>query len=165
MASFRIMSYPYQLYETLRNYYAVNAAGEMSILFKYMSCFVQPLILPFNLYDIERRNAWLVAQCAWQIGQLTNVLNYLYDPILQRIYISQSQNLQPTAPEFGYATPQKAPVFEGNSIVQAPVFGQSAEYGNVIFYVPNALSSMLSQIKATIAQVALAGINYTVQLY
>ena len=162
---FRKMNYPYMLYETLRNYYSVNTAGNLSYLFKYMACFIQPLIAPFDTYDIFRQTAWLVAQCAWQVGQLTNVLNYLYDPTLKRIYINQATNDSVFATCFGQTALINVPEFGQTTPVGLEVFGAPPLISAATFNVPTALSSILSQITATIAQVAPAGISYTIQLF
>lgn len=161
----RNINYGFMLYESLRNYYSVNAAGNMTWLFKMLAAIVAPLQQPFNAYYAARVINILVAGCAWQIGQLTNVLNFLFDPTLARIYITQSVNISPAAPEFGYTTPVNAPKFGYVSPVGVRTFGSKPETSIVTFNVPTALSIILSQIEAVVAQVALTGIPYQFVLY
>jgi hypothetical protein len=158
----RSINYGRMLYEALRNYYSVTTANELSILFKYSAACVAIMQQPFDDYNTERQTAWLIAQCAWEIGQLTNVLNFLYDPSLKRIYISQSVQLSPAAPGFAYTTPENAPGFAYVSPVGARGFFNLPDRTKLTFYVPSALTSILSQIAATIAQVAIEGIEYQI---
>jgi len=93
------------LQETLRSYFAFNAQGQPSILYKFFTIFTQvlqtvwgiitdtlsntfnyntlynisttpPLILP--TFSGWRNYKNIIANCKWQIGQLTNVLNSLF---------------------------------------------------------------------------------------
>lgn len=161
----RNIDYGKMLYEALRNYYSVNSSGQVSILFKYCAACVAVMQDPFDTYNTNRQTAWLVAQCAWEIGQLTNVLNFLYDPTLKRIYIDQSVSMTPAAPGFAYVTPVNAPGFAYVSGVGLRGFYNAPFTSALTFWVPAALTSILSQIAATIAQVAIEGITYQILTY
>lgn len=158
----RNIDYGRMLYEALRNYYSVNSAGELNSLFKYCAACVAVMQDPFDSYNTNRQTAWLIAQCAWEVGQITNVLNYLYDPSLKRIFIGQSASTAPVAPGFSYTTPADAPGFNYTTALYGRGFYNSPAVSTLTFWVPVALTSILSQIKATIAQIAIAGITYQV---
>lgn len=162
MAPFRTISYPKMLYEALRNYYSVNTSGNMSILFRYMAAIVAPLISPWNAYDVQRRQSWLIAQCKWEVGQLTNVLNYIYDTTLQRIYITQSTVHNVGAPKFPYPTTLQARKFGEDTPAQGRKFHDSLSTRTVVFNIPSTVS--VAAISATIEQIRLQGIGYTINV-
>jgi len=161
----RSVDYGKMLYESLRNYYSVNKAGNLTYLYLFCAACVATMQDPFNTYYTARVTNILVAQCAWQVGQLTNVLNYLFDPVSKRIYIGQSVSLAPVAPEFGSVTPLNIPEFGGVSTPAFREFGDHAYMTGLIFYVPTALAADVPAITAIIAQIALTGISYTIQLF
>src|ERR1035437_8948808 len=158
---FKSVNYGKMLYETLRNYYSVNSSGELSILYKYMACFVAPMQGPFDQMDIDRIKARLIAQCEWQIGQLTNVLNYLYDTTLKRIYIGQSTVLPVSSTTFAYTAIINSFVFNEISSaggLQMRVFGDKSTVTLVAINVPSSVN--IPEITATINQIRLQGIPY-----
>ena len=163
MSIFRNIKYGRQLYEALRNYFSVNTSGVLSKLYRYMAAVVQPLIGPWGVYDTQRRIYWLIAQCKWEVGQLTNVLNYLYDPQQKRIYITQSTVQNVGAPKFPYATSLQARKFGEVTPAQGRKFLDSLSTRTVIFNVPAAVN--LSAITATIEQIRLQGIPYTINVF
>jgi len=156
---FRSISYPKMLLETLRAYYSVNVSGQVNELYKYCACLIQPLIVPFNAYEQERIINGLIANTKWQIGQLTNVLNYLYDNVNNSIYISQSSQNIVSAVGFAYPAISQMGGF-GGLAVQTRGFDDKAAQTPVIIHVPNTVN--LSALTATVAQVALAGIYYEI---
>jgi hypothetical protein len=90
MPTFKNINYPYQLIDTLRSYFAINSEGNLSILYKICLCVIYPFQGAFDGYDLFRRNMLLIANCKWQIGQVENLLNYLFDPVFGRIKILQN---------------------------------------------------------------------------
>ena len=88
---FRTIKYSKMTFETLRSYFSVNASGQLSILYKFVFSCLYPLQSVFDNYDTFRIKKQIIASCKWQIGQLTNVLNYFFDPTLKRIHINQSE--------------------------------------------------------------------------
>jgi hypothetical protein len=159
MARFRTIDYGKMLYESVRAYYAVNSAGELSILYQVCAAIVQPLQGAFDAYHTFRQNASVIASCPWQIGQLTNVLNYLYDNVENRIFITQSVTSPVSATGFAY-----------NAIINAEGFGGTAinmrgfyDTGDTTVVAINIPSSVnLAAITATIEQINLRGIPYQV---
>lgn len=79
------------LFETLGSYDSVNSDGVLSMLYKYCFSCIYPLKQPFTDFDLWRRRTNIVVNCKWQIGHLQNTLNYLFDPVLNRIEVAQSQ--------------------------------------------------------------------------
>lgn len=160
MPLFRNIDYGKMLYEALRNYYSINSTGELTILYKYMACMVQPLQDPFNAYAAQRTINALIAQCKWQIGQLTNVLNMLYDSTLKRIYITQNRPITTQAVGFPYNAITQARGFGEAAILQARGFGDTPARSTVIINIPVVID--IPSITATIEQIRLKGIPYEI---
>jgi len=91
MALLKNINYSKMLYSTMGRYFAINKAGLLSRLYKYCLCLLWPYQMLFNSFDTWRRKMFLIASCNWQIGQLINLLNYLYDPTQKRIFITQAK--------------------------------------------------------------------------
>ena len=151
MLQFRKIDYSKMLYESLRAYFSVNSSGQLSILYKFLFSCLYPLQPAFNNYDTFRIKKKIIAGCKWQIGQLTNVLNYFFDPDLSRIYITQST-----------ITTLSAPVFEETTAVFAPVFSGLSARSNVTFWVPSSVN--MSELISVIEQIKINGIPYQIQL-
>lgn len=151
------------LYEALRNYFSVNSSNELSLLYKYMTCFVQPLQGPFDVYAAQRQVNWLVGQCKWTVGQLANVLNFLFDTELNRIYISQSLSSNISAPKFPYTSDLQARKFGEDTQVQGRKFLDPQSRTLVIINIPDSVN--LSAITAIIEQIRLQGKLYTINVF
>jgi hypothetical protein len=160
---FRTISIPIMLYETLRAYYSVNSAGKVNWLYKYCACLLQPLIGPLQQYETERVINGLIANSKFQVGQLTNVLNYLYDNVLNRIFITQGFIDQTVARNFSEAPIAFARNFGETPIIFARNFGEQGKFINAIIHIP--VSSNVSQLTATVAQMALQGLSYTIVVF
>jgi hypothetical protein len=162
MLQFRKIDYSKMLYESLRAYFSVNSSGQLSILYKFLFSCLYPLQPAFNNYDTFRIKKKIIAGCKWQIGQLTNVLNYFFDPDSSRIYITQSTITILSAPVFEETTAIFAPVFEETTSVFAPVFSGLSARSNVTFWVPNSVN--MSELISVIEQIKINGIPYQIQL-
>lgn len=147
------------LLQSLRAYYSVTVQGQINHLYKYCACLIQPLIVPFDAYEQARITNGLIANTKWQIGQLTNVLNYLFDNVNNSIYITQSSQSPVSAVGFAYPATQQMGGF-GGLAVQTRGFFDKAAQTPVIIHVP--MSVNLSALTAIVAQVALAGIYYEI---
>ena len=88
MTSFKKISYPKMVYESLRNYFSINTNGQLSILYRYILSIVYTLQPSFDIFDDFRNRQKLIASCKWQVGQLTNVLNYLYPSNIYNFTVS-----------------------------------------------------------------------------
>lgn len=159
-ARFRHVDIGRCLYESLRAYFSVNAKGELSWLYKYCACILQPLVAPFQAYEVQRVYDGLIANSKFQIGQLTNVLNYLYDQPLNRIFITQGYFDQTVARTFS-----DAPILFEQTFADAPIafareFGDPIKFVGAIIHVP--ASDNVSALTATVAQMALEGLSYTI---
>lgn len=160
MARFRSIDYPKMLYETLRNYFSINAVGQVSWLYKYLACIIQPLIAPFDNYESQRLLNGLIADTKWQIGQLTIVLNYLYDPVLKRIFLTQAFFISISDPEFAYPPENFDDVFADTALIDEREFNDALSLQVLTFNVPNTIN--ISQLTATIEQIRLQGIQYRI---
>jgi hypothetical protein len=160
MARFRHIDFPAVLYETLRSYYSVNKQGQPSWLYKYCAALVQPLQGAWSQYETARAKAGLLASAKFQIGQLAAVLNYLYDAVLQRIYITQGF-FNPTVA----TSTQDIPILFATSTQDVPTcFAVSTADGipftGAVIHVP--VSLPLSQVTASVAQLAIPGLEYEI---
>lgn len=160
MPNFRTIQYGKLLYETLRSYYAVNSSGNISILFKYLLAVVQVMQIPFDAYEAYRTKEAIIANCKWQIGQLTNVLNFLYDPALSRIFITQSAIADIDDPTFAYAPYNFDGLFAEAPLKFERTFNDRVATTLVTINVPTGLN--ISDITATIEQIKLTGIPYQI---
>lgn len=160
MPLFKKIDYGQMLYEALRNYFSVNTAGEMSIIYKFCAACLFPLVGPFEVYAAQRQIYELVANCKWQIGQLTNVLNMLYDAIQKRIFITQATTAVLSAPKFPYTTGVQVRGFGVAAQAQARKFNDKLGGTNVIINIP--AGTDLAAITATIEQIKLDGIDYSI---
>lgn len=148
------------LYECLRAYYSVNSQRKVNWLYKYCAALVQPLQTPFEAYEAQRKQNGLIANSKFQIGQLTNVLNYLYDNILNRIFITQGKINQTVARDFDEPPILFERKFGETAIAFARNFNDPQTFTNAIIHVP--VSANLSQLTATVAQMALQGLQYLI---
>lgn len=161
--NFKNIDYSRQLYESLRNYFAVNAAGQISMLYKILLCYLMPLQQPFADYDAFRQKMALIAQCNFQVGQLTNVLNMLYDPALLRIYITQATTSNLQAQGWAYKPLIQARGFAEPAQVQARGFKDSSSRSVVTINVP-AVANIVD-LTATVELIRLKGIPYKIQTF
>ena len=168
MANFRQISYATMLYETLRHYFTINTDQQVSILYKFLAAILAPLQQPFNDYDAFRVREAIIANCKWQIGQLTNVLNYLFDTTLKRIFITQSVITIIADPEFAY------PAVLFDSLFTVPGGGDTAVVGEREFFDKVSISTVtinvptgvdLSAITAVIEQIRIQGIPYQIVFF
>jgi hypothetical protein len=119
MSNFKRIFIPRMLLDTLRSDLSVNKAGNLSVLYKIcLSCLypfqsiwddfdnpnfdsIDPTIRKGIVTDLlnrgklfsNRRILQLIANCKWQIGQLQNVLNYIFDPVNNSIVILQNNGI------------------------------------------------------------------------
>lgn len=157
---YRSINFGLLLYESLRGYYSVNSSGKVNWLYKLCAALIQPLVAPFATYEAQRITNGLIANSKFQIGQLTNVLNYLYDNVENRIYITQGFFNQPVSTNFN----QKPLLFSRN-FGQTPGFfarnfDDPISFTGAVIHVP--YSANLSALTATVAQMALLGRSYLI---
>lgn len=162
MAVFKNINYGRSLYDGLRAYFSVNSTGQLSILYKLLFCIVQPMQAPFDLLNAQRTVNKIVANCKWQIGQLTNVLNYLFDPGLSRIFITQSISNIVSATTFEYTAIQNISEFGGGNPVFVRGFQDRSAQTSVIINVPPGTN--ISEITAIIEQIRIQGIAYQIAI-
>lgn len=157
---FRSINVGLMLYSILRAYYSVDSSGNVNWFYKLLAAMVQPLVSTLATYEAQRAVNGLIAGSKFQVGQLANVLNYLYDNILNRIFITQGYYNQITDVVFGESPTHFDDVFANNPTVFEIVFGDPVSIVGAVIHVP--ADTNVSQITATVAQMALEGINYTI---
>ena len=165
MPQFKTIDVSKSLKETMGAYHTINAKGQLSYLYKFSLCCLYILQAPFNSFHLWRIRTQLIAQCMWQIGQLTNVLNYLYDNTLKRIYIQQPTPLN----IFIYAIDETHPslwtyaIDETHDNIAISAIDEQLNSVYTIIYVPETVyADDLSQLTADIEQIKLEGINYQI---
>lgn len=149
------------LYETLTGFFSITAAGAVSDLYKYCAAFLSVLQTPFNSFDAFRKKEYTIANCKWQIGQLTNVLNFLYDPTQKRIYITQSFSTPTFLWKFAYPPSGFFSDFGSDPMMFLETFASKTATSAVTINVPSEIP--LDDITATIAQISILGIPYKIQ--
>jgi hypothetical protein len=194
MYQFKTIDYGAMNFEALRNDLAINKATTLSREYKYTLAMIYPLQSIFNNFAIWREEKRLIAQCKFTIGQLTNLLNYFFDPTNKGISIRQQQNVTlyapniddtatdvPFAPNIDDAVVSDA---VGNPINQyysqtipatatyyrsfAPNINAGAVGSLVTIMIPSVIyndSEILSKIVSVIEQIKITGINYTLKPY
>lgn len=159
--NFKNIDYTRQLFEALRSFYSLNSDSDISILYKILICFLQPLQPAFDAYDLFRIKEALIAATEWQIGNLTNVLNYLYDRLANRIFITQSEIAVISDPKFQYdAIHWDRTFFEDETVFERP-FNDRSSTSLVTINVPQGVD--LADLTATVEQVRLKGIAYKIE--
>jgi len=159
---FRKIGFGKMLYETLRGYFSVNTSGKLNRLYQYCACLIQPLVAPWESFEQARIINGLVANTKWQMGQLTNVLNYLFDTTANSIYITQISIDIVSVTGFAYNAIQQVGAFGGKA-VQVRGFNDRANQTAVIINVPDYVN--LSAITAIINQIVIPGIVYEINIF
>lgn len=167
------------LFETMRNYFSLNSpiTGTLSILYKHCLCCLWPLQVQFDSFETWRQRKKLIAGCAWIHGQLTNVLNMLFDATLNRIYITTEGTSVLYAPTFfdEYGADKQSTVFaptlfdllveDQQSTVFAPTLQANTINRNVVIHAPSDVyndSAQLAELDSTINQIKPETINYSI---
>ena len=110
----------------------------------------------------------MIANCKWQIGQLTNVLNYFFDPTNKTIYIDQVTLLDVFDPVMtGNQATNFDPIVTGfESTLYEPTFDQTVIITGVIIHVPAAYATPgtanYTNLVSVIEQIKITGIPYTI---
>jgi hypothetical protein len=96
---FKSINYSKMLLETLRGF-SINKSGNLSVIYKICISCLYPFQVIWDIFDNQnpelsdmfnsRRILKLIAACEWQIGNVENLLNYLFDPVYKRINIAQT---------------------------------------------------------------------------
>jgi hypothetical protein len=115
---------------------------------------------PFDGYETYRTKEAIIANCKWQIGQLTNVLNFLYDSSLSRIFITQSAIADIDDPTFAYAPYNFDDVFSEAPLKFERTFNDRVATTLVTINVPVGVN--ISDLTATLEQIKLTGIPYQI---
>lgn len=147
------------LRETLTTALSLNKLIAPTRMYKFCAGCLSVLIQPFTLFDAFRRKEWLIANCKWQVGQLTNVLNSLYDSTLNRIFITQSVATPQFLMQFAYPPEGYASDFGSAPMMFLEPFGGVLETV-VTINVPG--SADLVDLTATVAQIAIDGPEYKI---
>lgn len=161
-SDFRNINFTALLYETLSGFLSINKAGTPTWFYKYCVACLVLLQQPFLDFVTFRNKEYLIANCKWQIGQLTNVLNYLYDSTLSRINISQAVATPEFLMEFTYPPEQFLGDFDSDPMEFWNSFGSGPATSIVTINVPAGVD--LADLTATVAQIAIAGIKYTINV-
>jgi hypothetical protein len=157
----------------LTPYFSFNTESNLSWVYKYIGCFLQPLQPLFDSYYNDREKLIILAQCKFT-KQLQNVLNilyapdHIYDPTNGGIYFNQVYYEITTANPIYFETPLFAPAITdtAQSTAFAPSITDFINSTTLIIYVPTGLwETVGSQIVADVAMVAPDGIFYEFKTY
>ena len=157
---FKIITYPKLVYEWLRNYFSVNADGELSLMYRFITSIVYSLQDPFNAYDIFRRKKWLISQCSYTVGQLQSVLNMLYDSMLNRITVTQSAALNMYVYGFDDTNITYIYGFDDTDETFMTNFYNNVMVSNASINIPTSINT--TDIVSVINQIKIAGVQITI---
>jgi len=175
------------LWETLRAYDSINAKGDLSYLYKFCMCCLYVLQAPFTAYDAFRVKKRYIAYCYWQIANVANTLNKLYDPgplgkpYDNRIYLSQSSSVYLLAPNIDegdsriFARPldYNSPIVYASGVLHdtdqqayAPNIDDFAIAGGIVLiHVPSTIyydTALMSEMTADVEQIRIRPIQYQI---
>ena len=166
MSVFRKIDFSQLLKESLRNFFTVNKAGKLSIMYRFCLAVIYPLQLAWNDFEAYRQKTWLISQCKWQLGQLSNVLNMLYDPINKSIYLTQAEAGAIFAPTIDYNSSIFAPVISDSSAIFAPTIDNISNIKETVINIPNTITGdQRSDLIATIEKIRLLGLKYSINTF
>jgi hypothetical protein len=168
MSQFKNIYYPDLLHDSLRDYFSVNKAGSLSYLYKILLCILWPLQATWDSYDTYRRKTWLISQCKWQMGQLTNVLNYLYDSTNNSIYITQSVLDSVFVPVIAESSSVYATVIAETTTVFVHPITDATRGLPVIIHIPASLyadSTKAADLISTLEKIRPFCLSYTIQTF
>ena len=163
MAIFKKISVGKTTFETLRNYFSVNAQNTLSFLYRYVMSCLYPLQVSWYNYENYRNYALILANTKWQISNLTNVLNYLFDPT-NSITITQASYLNVYAPDFDQKSSVYAYEFDdtlttGQTQLFCEEFDDNILVNGVVINTPS--SDISKNVKTFADQVVITGLSYT----
>ena len=158
--NFKSINYGRLLYESLRNYYSINSSEQLSILYQFCAALLSPLQNPFNSYAAFRATEAIIANCMWQIGQLTYFLNYLFDNVSNRIFITQSTVNITSLDTFAYAPEHTAGTFAMSPTLQEREFADPPNRSLVTINIPVSIAK--SKVIAVVEQIRVKGIQYQI---
>lgn len=162
MASFRNIDFGKMGYESLRAYFSVNSDGDMSTLYLFVGACLQVLVAPFEVYDEYRKREALIASCKFVVGQLTNLLNYLFDSELNRISITQSVVTSISDPTRYYSAIHYDGTFSASPVIYEQTFSDQVSTTVVTINIPSDVSE--SEVIATVEQIKIKGIPYQIKI-
>lgn len=168
MSLFKKIYYPSLLHDSLRDYFSVNKSGKLSFIYKFLLCVLLPLQSAWDIFEAYRTKIWLISVCKWQLGQLQNVLNYLYDPYSKRIFLTQSTVINVYVPVFAEDTSAFPVVFAEVTNIFCPTSGDVPLIHPMAINIPALIEAdavKYADMIATIEKIKLAGLSYTVQTF
>jgi hypothetical protein len=157
----------------LTPFFGVNSSNNISMMFKYLACFLQPLQPQIDDFYTWREKTILLAKCKFT-KQLQNVLNilyapdFLYNPSEGGIYFSNVVYNITTAPSIYYDSPTFATSILDivDPITFAPAITDNINFSTFIIWVYKPIwDAYGSQIKADVALVAVDGVFYEFRTY
>jgi hypothetical protein len=164
---FKDIQYHEMLLQTLGAYLSVNSSGKLSILYKNIYACLKPLQSWFNDFSTWRNTERIIADCRWEIGQLTNVLNYLFDTTLKRIFISQRQYALIFSPTLDYESLDFDPSMTTESAIYEPNINDIYTVNSqVVVNLPSDLYNdnyKQSEIISVVEQIKIDGIHYVIE--
>lgn len=160
-SNFRKVDLKALLYETLSGFLSLNKALDVSWLYKFCAACVVLFNVSLTDFYAFRNKEYLIANCKWQVGQLQNVLNFLYDSVQNRIVVTQSIAHPEFLMEFGYAPQQFLTEFDDDPPLE---FWREFQDGTTTSIVTISIpaDADLIDLTATVAQIAMEGVPYKI---
>ena len=168
MSLFKRIYYPTMLHESLRDYYCINKNGQLSFLYKFLLCVLMPLQTEWDKFELYRQKIYLISICKWQLGQLTNVLNALYDSTLNRIFLSQSTIQDVFDPVITGNAINFDPVFAESTSIFEPVILDEPRMYPMVIHIPAAImadSINYADLISTVEKIRPLGLDYNIETF
>ena len=127
-----------------------------------------PLQTEWDLFETYRQKIYLISICKWQMGQLQNLLNYFYDPISKRIYLTQATLFEVYDPVIAETTSNFDSVMTESTDINEPVITDVMGSFPMIIHIPVAIhddTTILNDLIATVEKIKLAGLGYTIETF
>jgi hypothetical protein len=168
MSQYKNIYYPSLLHESLRDYFSVNKSGKLSLLYRFLLCVLLPLQAAWDIFETYRQKIWLISVCKWQLGQMQNLLNYLYDPDFKRIFLTQSTVVNIYVPVFAENTDIYVAVFAETTYIYLSTANDLPMVHPMTINIPAVISSdalKYGDLIATVEKIRLVGLTYVVQTF
>lgn len=164
VSNFRTINFPAMLRETLTDVFSLSKAGQATWGYKFCAAVLAVFLNPLADFETFRQKENLIANCKWQVGQLTYVLNYLYDRVQKRIYITQSISTPVFFWQFPYdPSPLMLGTFDEDPLAFLQTFGSNVASSVVTIHVP--VAADVVDLTASVSQIAMDGIPYEIETF
>ena len=166
MSQFHNIDYAKLNFELVRNDLAVNKDEVISDFFKFLLCCTYPFQSRMADYYLWLVKQYKIAICDWTFGNVTNLLNMLFDSVDKRIYLNQVRLANTFDVTFSYPATSYDNTFADTIEIIEPTFSTLANVNAIVtVWLPSVLFNdgfAKQEIINTVEQIKLYGIDYQI---